>query len=114
MSTYTKKEYVTISNAIYDACTYINMAYHLLSDFHERYFEKVEDYKILSGEVAHRPEMVGSQIYAILHILSEGKKELDVFDDPSKLDYYFRDAEKKKEIIKNYMEEIHGEQKNAG
>ncbi|MBO5967855.1 MAG: hypothetical protein J6S14_05080 [Clostridia bacterium] len=100
MSHYTKKEITTIEEATSLASHYINLAQNLLTCFIESYFENAGDVEHLIIDLQCRPNIIESQLDTILHILSDGKRELDVFVSPEKLKYFFETVEKKKEIIK--------------
>ncbi|MBO5967810.1 MAG: hypothetical protein J6S14_04855 [Clostridia bacterium] len=114
MSTYTKNEIMLIEEATSVANRYVTIAQNLLMNFFERYFENISDHKILANEAMYRPEMISSQIDAILHVLEEGKRELDVFSNPDELEGFLSLVEEKKNIIKTYTEENNGKPKIAG
>ena len=100
---YTKQEIETIGTAMCLAATYIDLAHDNLEAFWQRYFENTDAQSRAAFvlEAQHCPEFIGNQIFGVMHLLYEAKKEVDSFVNPnsSVVHAFLADAKEKQAII---------------
>ncbi len=89
MSKYTISQKVLIEDATCTASRYIDIAHDLLNAFWSKYFENTDDVQHLINELKCDPEAISNQLDAILFLMGDCKRELDVFNNPAALSCFF-------------------------
>lgn len=85
---YTPKELELIKGAVMTASNYIENAYQTLAAMLRFYF--FTDYGIssLSYDADEAPEAIAGQLYAILDLLKEARRDLNTFTNPTNKELY--------------------------
>ena len=100
--TYTKEQINTIGLATMGASHYVNLAFHQISEFLERYFLMLENKAELISHLESGNDFVENQLRIVYEMIGLAKIELDTFGDTDSpaLQAFLLHTEEKQSIIK--------------
>ena len=100
--TYTKEQINTIGLATIEASQYVNLAFHQISEFLDKYFLMLENKAELISDLESGNDFVENQLRIVYEMIRLAKIELDTFGDADSpaLQAFLLHTEEKRSIIK--------------
>lgn len=100
--TYTKEQINTIGIATMGASHYVNLAFHQIREFWEKYFLMIENKAELISDLERGDDFVENQLLIVYEMINLAKIELDTFGNTNspELQDFLLHTEEKRSIIK--------------